>query len=291
MYARWCQVILISAKHRLRLTQYRSLQQLGATFGELFVPPPTATDPYPPLPEDVDDDYISNTHIEKQPRGNVSRMAGFIVNIKIYSSLTKIATMEIAYGTDQVYDWPRQKQILNDCYEMVERATDYMPVELILKPGANVGEFASIPAPHRALVGYPDGRLNGVGMGHFGGGVELSPRRKIQFEIQKANIYASQLGTRSYVVEKFWNLQDAYDKMNPIPSATLHTAAYSDGHTSTYPHAPPLRRKRLEDRVAQERENIVKDLLKVLCSISRVNMEPNGGSFVSTLCHICFSYS
>lgn len=282
---------MISAKHRLRLTQYRSLQQLGATFGELFVPPPTATDPYPPLPEDVDDDYISNTHIEKQPRGNVSRMAGFIVNIKIYSSLTKIATMEIAYGTDQVYDWPRQKQILNDCYEMVERATDYMPVELILKPGANVGEFASIPAPHRALVGYPDGRLNGVGMGHFGGGVELSPRRKIQFEIQKANIYASQLGTRSYVVEKFWNLQDAYDKMNPIPSATLHTAAYSDGHTSTYPHAPPLRRKRLEDRVAQERENIVKDLLKVLCSISRVNMEPNGGSFVSTLCHICFSYS
>lgn len=261
----------------------RSLQQLGTTFGELFVPPPTTTDPYPPLPEDIDDEYIFNDHIEVQPRGFVSRMAGFNINIKIYSALTKIATMEIAYGTDQVYDWPRQKQILNECYENVERALDYIPAELVLKPGSNVGEFASTIG-NRPAVGYPDGRLNGVGMGGYStGGMELSPRRKVQFEIQKANIYASQLGTRSYIVEKFWNLQEAFDKANSLPSSDLNSQGYTDGHTNTYPHAPGVRRRRLEDRVAQERENIVRDLLKVLCSISRVNMEPNGGSFVSPL--------
>lgn len=36
----------------------------------------------------------------------------------------------------------------------------------------------------------------------------------------------------------------------------------------------------VEIQMSNERENIVKDLLRVLASISQVNMEPNGGSFV-----------
>ena len=35
--------------------------------------------------------------------------------------------------------------------------------------------------------------------------------------------------------------------------------------------------------MAAERETIVKDLLKVLGSISQVNMEPNGGSFLNKI--------
>lgn len=36
-------------------------------------------------------------------------------------------------------------------------------------------------------------------------------------------------------------------------------------------------------RMAAERETIVQDLLKVLGSISQVNMEPNGGSFLNKI--------
>ena len=39
----------------------------------------------------------------------------------------------------------------------------------------------------------------------------------------------------------------------------------------------------VESHMSTERETIVKDLLRVLASISQVNMEPNGGSFVSFL--------
>jgi len=35
--------------------------------------------------------------------------------------------------------------------------------------------------------------------------------------------------------------------------------------------------------LAAERENIVRDLLRVLGSISQVNMEPNGGSFINKI--------
>jgi hypothetical protein len=39
----------------------------------------------------------------------------------------------------------------------------------------------------------------------------------------------------------------------------------------------------VEMRMSTERESIVKDLLKVLGSISQVNMEPNGGSFINKI--------
>jgi len=39
----------------------------------------------------------------------------------------------------------------------------------------------------------------------------------------------------------------------------------------------------VETNVADEREDIVKDLLHVLRSISQINMEPNGGSFINKI--------
>jgi hypothetical protein len=99
------------------------------------------------------------------------------------------------------------------------------------------------------------------------------------YEIQKANIYASQLGTRSYIVEKYWNLQEAHER----------ETSRGDSHTSPGPTASGLDNMlpksttygESEINVADEREIIVKDLLRVLGSISQINMEPNGGSFVS----------
>ena len=74
------------------------MQQLGATFGELLIPPPTPTEPYPPLPLEVDDQYIYVDHIEPQPKEITSKLAGFNLGIQIYQTLTPLATMEMAYG-------------------------------------------------------------------------------------------------------------------------------------------------------------------------------------------------
>jgi hypothetical protein len=111
-------------------------------------------------------------------------------------------------------------------------------------------------------------------------------RRKLQFEIQKANIYASQLGTRSYIVEKYWNLQEAYDRMKAnsgsSPSVMSSPGLMATGLDGMLPKQSPTSNYDGTD-IAQERENIVKDLLQVLGAISQVNMEPNGGSFVRAL--------
>lgn len=264
----WTMVVGVRLAPLLLFDQYltassSSIHQIGASYGELFIPPQNATNPYPPLPDEIDDEYFDCSGKTKQPYGIVSRLVGFNFNCRIYGSLGPLAVMEIAYGIDQIYDWNRQKRVLDDCYEEVERVMRDIPPELLLKPSPNVGEFA--PA---------DGFLHG----RFGGEAkEDAEKRLFQFEIQKANIYASQLCTRSYLVEKFFNLRDAYLRRGG-------EVAESSGVIDT-----ALQRPGLEMRVGDEREGIVREFLHVLGNISYENMEPNGLSFVSgvssVLCH------
>jgi len=231
------------------------------------------------LPLEVDDEYIYVDHVDPQPAGLISKLTGFNLGIQIYMSLDPLATMELAYGIDEVFDWNRQKRILEECLRQVKHVLDNVPRELMLTPGSEPGQFKSPDRPYLpSMADYPSVRFNGREMGHW---PQEDPevRRRLQYEIQKANIYASQLGTRSYIVEKYWNLQEAHER----------ETSRGDSHTSPGPTASGLDNMlpksttygESEINVADEREIIVKDLLRVLGSISQINMEPNGGSFVS----------
>ena len=83
----------------------KTFQQLGASFSELVIPPATPSEPYPPLPAEIDDFCIYPTHNEPQPPGLVPMMAGFNANVKVYRSYDPLATMELAWGIDAVVDW------------------------------------------------------------------------------------------------------------------------------------------------------------------------------------------
>ena len=113
----------------------------------------------------------------------------------------------------------------------------------------------------------------------------------MQYEIQKANIYASSLSTRSYIVEKYFNICEAHDRSRGQQSAPMPDSP-SVGVTSTgidgmLPQAPTSHNGMTgQEEFRQEREDIVKDLLIVLSSINQVNMEPNGDSFVSIPLHL-----
>lgn len=269
------------------------MQQLGASFNELYVPPPTPGDPYPPLPMEVDDEFIFVSHVDPQPAGVISCITGFNLGVQVYMTLTPLATIELAYGVDEVFDWNRQKRVLEECLRAVKRALENIPRELMLSPGSKPGEFEN----HTERVYYPPAhdfpgaRGNGGSIPQTVVEEEAENRQVLQFEIQKANIYASQLGTRSYIVEKYWNLLDAHDRVvksretTSSPSAQHSPGAVASGldgmlrgmgsstNTSTF--------DMVESHMNSERETIVKDLLRVLGSISQVNMEPNGASFVS----------
>jgi hypothetical protein len=241
----------------------------------VVVPPPTRSDPYPPPPLEVDDEYIYVNHIDPQPAGLVSKLAGFNRGLRIYGSLTPMVTMDMSYGIDGLFDWNRQKQVLENCLRDVKHVLDDVPRELLLTPASEAGQVrAADQPPFSPMADYPGLRSNGHEMGSW---PQENPevRRRLQYEIQKANIYISQLGTRSYIVEKYWSLQETYER-NANRQDTLSSPGLIDpGFEGTSSGSGS------SINVADEREAIVRDLLRVLGSISQVNMEPNGYSLVS----------
>ncbi|RFU27698.1 hypothetical protein B7463_g8641, partial [Scytalidium lignicola] len=263
----------------------RSMQQLGASFGELIIPPPTPNEPYPPLPLEVDDEYIYVDHVDPQPPGLMSKLTGFNLGIQIYMTCTPLATMELAYGIDEVFDWSRQMRVLGDCLRAVKRTLDVVPQELMLQPGSQPGEFASSDRAY-----FPPGPEFGAGDDRKWVPGALESRLKIQYEIQKANIYASQLGTRSYIVEKYWNFLEVRkgNEMNGGRTGSSGGQLTSPGLMSSGLDGLSSRSttdnyEAIETMISNERESIVKDLLRVLGSISQVNMEPNGASFINKI--------
>nr|POE98605.1 hypothetical protein CFP56_79600 [Quercus suber] len=108
----------------------------------------------------------------------------------------------------------------------------------------------------------------------------------MQYAIQKANIYASSLATRSYLVEKYFNLCDAHDRAvsqsSPFPSDPPGISVTPTGTENTpLKPVPTSSHDPVSIVMREERENIVKDLLVVLSTISTVNCEPSADSFVS----------
>ena len=277
-------VLLLSDFPRILTFFHRSMQQLGATFGELLIPPPTPSEPYPPLPMEIDDEYIYVSHIDRQPDGIRSKLAGFNLGIQIYQTLTPLATMEMAYGIDQVFDWNRQKKVLEEALRNVKSVLRAAPRELLLQPNPQSGQYEPTDRQYYPpMTDYPGVRSNGNDMSQW---IDADARRKLQYEIQKANIYASQLGTRSYIVEKYWNLYEVYEQMKMNNGGVPQLSSpglMATGLDGMLPKSTTSDYDGIETIVNSERESIVKDLLRVLGSISQVNMEPNASSFVSTL--------
>ncbi|KAK5116903.1 hypothetical protein LTR62_006624 [Meristemomyces frigidus] len=266
----------------------KTIQQLGASFGELVIPPPTSSEPYPPLPAEVDDFCVYPTHNEPQPPGLLSVIAGFNANVRVFCSYNPLATMEMAWGIDAVIDWGRQKRVLHESLRRCKGIMADLPTGLKIYP--NVPQ--SQPNGNAQYSGYTeqnmmrDPTLTPISPARLQE-IEQKPeqRRNMQYEIQKANIYATSLLTRSYLVEKYFNLCEAHDRMrsqgqNPgsmpsSPGAGI-TAAGIDGMV---PQPPTSHYDMVPEEMRQEREEIVRDLLVVLSSINQVNMEPNADSF------------
>lgn len=263
------------------LVGYQTLHQLGSLDYRVHIAPETPTDRYPPLPLEVDDEFIFPTHVNLQPAGRVSQIVGFNANVRIYSSYNSILAWEIAFGSGRVFDWEHQRSTLWECLEKTKSALLETPPELsLLHPKRNPPAFMSEDG---SVFSYPDDHIH-------------QERRAIQYEIQKANIYASQLCTRSYLVDKYWNLFEIFSKYgnsDRVPAANAvapqikmenpsdaqdGTIAASSQTSSAVHHAQTDYIGRM---MAEERKLVIKDLFVLLRTVNEVNMEPNGASIVS----------
>lgn len=265
------------------LVGYQTLHQMGSSDLKIHIPPETPTNRYPTLPLEIDDEFLFPTHISSQPANRVSRLVGFNANVRVYSSYSALLAWEIAFGSGQIFDWEHQRSCLWECLQKAKSALVNVPVELSLFHPKRIS-----PAEQSGLredgsvFNYPDDHIH-------------QERRAIQYEIQKANIYASQLCTRSYLVEKYWNLFEAFTKYgnsaklaNPNtaenPSEAQHGPAQttsSDTSTQAVAHAQTDYIGRM---MAEERKLVIKEFFVLLWTVNEVNMEPNGASIVRHTC-------
>ncbi|KAJ2966488.1 hypothetical protein NUW58_g10649 [Xylaria curta] len=229
----------------------RSMTQLGASINELPLSPPTTQEPYPEQPVEVDDEYIFSDQILPQPEGTVSLITGFNRNIRIYMTMNELIGVEMCYGIN-FFDWIAQKNIISNGLVSAKQAIEDLPSHLrIVKAEPDQNDPADLDQaglkyyPPAFPEAQPENDVRRVL-------TEPLRRRQLQFEIQKANVHASQLATRSYFVERYLNLRDAHPE---------NTQGVKDDR---------------DEMVAQERELIVQDLLAVLTSSSQRNLEPNG---------------
>jgi hypothetical protein len=237
------------------LVGYRSIQQIGSTDTPIYLPPETPTERYPPLPLEVDDEFIFRTHVELQPANRVSQLVGFNANVRVYNSYNALSAWEVAFGSGRIVDWERQRSLLFECLQNSKMAVANVPPELSLHPHRDDSADAAEDPWMRE-------------------------RRHIQYEIQKANIYVSQLATRSYLAEKYWSLYATW-KMYHRPS--------EEGGPGTPVKVEGNAHRGIDDAaqsdyigkaMAEERRLVVRDLFVLLQSVNELNMEPNGASFV-----------
>ena len=255
------------------------MEQLAAATNEIFILPPTPHDPYPPLPLELDDEYIFSSHLEPQPSGVTSLITGFNVNVSIFLSYDPLEAVDLATGFGALSDTEQQKKTLHQCLHQCKTILDTLPSELVVIPGRTQSGSPVKPIePTSASSIYMQdpALLNSSAQESH-----TEDRRKVQYEIQKANIYASHLGTRSYIVEKYWNMFAAANK-RAQGTETDHRRSSGSAEASSR-QLEASNHELTEEEICAERDSIVKDLLLVLGSISQVSMEPNADSLVSII--------
>jgi hypothetical protein len=276
------------------LVGYQSLYQMGSSDIKIHIPPETPTDRYPPLPLEVDDEFLFSTHVNPQPAGRVSRLVGFNANVRVYSSYGALLAWEIAFGSGQIFDWEHQRSCLFDCVQKAKSALVNVPVELSLFHPKRISP-AGLSGLNEdgSIFSYPHDHIH-------------QERRAIQYEIQKANIYASQLCTRSYLVERYWNLFETFTKFGnsaklaipTIPTPHIKTEPSSQARIKSSTTVPSdtssqallhAQTDSIGRMMAEERKLVIKEFFILLRTVNEVNMEPNGASIVclgpSSLCY------
>lgn len=270
----------------------KSFQQAGVSQRDLYMPPAMPSQPYSPLPVEVDDGFITpdHVHLEFQPPGDIPVITGFNAAVRVLSTFDDIAAIELFHGVDYVAHWERLKKVWDKSLQAVKHALDDLPSELVFT--------SQVPPPQSREPNYPspnpESSVAQELAQHATNGFDQiridfnrpGERRRIQFEIQKANIHAKQLATRLYLVEKYWDSYDAY-------SLTRSGGDNADRSSSPGVIAPILDRydssndsRTTEQDLAVEREEVVKTFLILLGQVNEISTETLGNSFLSEISRV-----
>ncbi|CAI4211676.1 unnamed protein product [Parascedosporium putredinis] len=240
----------------------RSLFQLGASHAGLFICPPTPSQPYPAYPANADDKDIQANEVLEQDPTTTTLMTGFRIAADIYMTMNGIVSVEMAYGLDSL-KWSGQRQLMKEgLAALVSNDQQGAPSNVFDDQG---------------LEYVPPGNANAQGPHDVRQFIKTQParRRLLQLEIQKANVFTSQLATRSYFVELYFSRRNLYD-----PDIQLLAA---NSEASDEEREEMREEESVRIMMTQERDQIIDDLLLVLGGISQRNLEPNGNSIITKI--------
>ncbi|TQS37076.1 hypothetical protein Golomagni_02462 [Golovinomyces magnicellulatus] len=260
----------------------RSIPQLGAHFSDHVIYPNTRTEPYPPLPLEVDDEHIFVDHINTQPPGYLSRVTSNNLNARIYNTLTPLIRMDLICSNEEFFDWICQKKELEKCLQELKKVLDDTPREILFSTEPlNVvmsnydqdyilSQYLQAPS---AVKQHDDERVDS--------------RKSLQIEVQKANIYASQVATRYQIIEKYRLLLELHKRIRPKVNessmnieesrALPEVEAESDVNPDLKNLNPCDEKEQIE--FPEELEGIIKEILNMTCMLSPVSLEAFGGIF------------
>lgn len=265
----------------------RSLQQHGVSQWNLNIPPENPLDPYPPLPLEIDDRYLTPTVILPRPPGVVSELSGFNTNVRIFTTYNDLASLELVRELDDIVGWELQKKKLEEALQAVKDVIEGLRLELVVNPH---DPHPQIPDQRYPSPG-PSGPSFVQDMAQFAridfneapmGYNPVEERKLVQLGVQKANINANQLSTRLYLVSKSMNLYDVHVRSE---SSDEH------GKTSVGVIAPLLDRygqstdhiSATEQDIANQREDIVRTFLLLLGSMNQNTVNTYGTSFITNI--------
>ena len=213
--------------------------QLGSSSAGVTLAPPTPSQPYPAYPANADDKDIQANEVLEQSPEVTTLMTGFRVAADIYMTMNGIVSVEMSYGLESL-KWSGQRQMMKEGLLAAKAVLDQLPVELQLHPGEE--QDGTAPFDDANLEYVPPGYANGQFPHDVRQVIKTQParRRLLQLEIQKANIFCSQLATRSFFVELYFTRRNMFD-----PDVQL--LAGGDGEDESEEAREAKRRKVLED--------------------------------------------
>ncbi|KAL8701590.1 MAG: hypothetical protein Q9201_004834 [Fulgogasparrea decipioides] len=249
-------------------------QQMGVSARELSIPPPSASEPYPDLPLEIDDAYITHHDAHPMPQGEISELVGFNANMRVYKAVTDVSAMDLAYGPNNLFDWDRQKLTLQNALDSLNGILGAVPSEFLFGRSSSPKAPAQNPQYPLPTQGYPE-----VGV-QFPNQIDGPKERKqTQIEIQKANLYAAQIATRFYLIEKYSILSDSYHASHGLSDAVMENGppgssslASSNKDAST-----------TVDELKDDRDFMLKDLLRAFEHLDVTYLEPSGLGFTNKI--------
>lgn len=244
--------------------------QLGSSHAGLLLAPPTPSQPYPSYPANADDKDVQANEVLEQSPESTTLMTGFRIAADIYMTMNGIVSVEMSYGLEGL-KWSGQRQMMKEGLLAAKAVLDQLPAELQLLPGGQ--DAAPFDDPNLEYV--PPGYANGQFPHDQRQVIKQQParRRLLQLEIQKANIFCSQLATRSFFVELYFTRRNLFD-----PEVQLLAGEGGEEESDEAREEEAVR-----VLMTEERDTIIEDLLVVLGAISQRSLEPNGNSLITKI--------